>query len=572
MSGQGLGRPAAGDVLAGVTVAMLLIPQAVGLAALAGLPPEQGLYAAALAPIATAFISSSPYLQAGPTAMTSLLALGALAPIAVPFTDDYVALAALLALIVGAVRIAIGLARAGVLAYLMSQPVVVGFTAAAGLLIVLSQVPAVLGATVETGNPIAMAFDTFRDPGLWEALSVVLAALTLVLILGGRALHPLFPGVLIAALLAIGFSVLTDYGGPTVGDVRSGFPPIAIDLPWSDAAKLLLPGAVIALIGFAEPAAIARHYATAERQAWNPNREFVSQGLANVVAGFGSGYPVGGSFSRSALNVLAGARSRWSSVVTAAAVLAFLPILGVMSPLPKAVLGATVIAAAATLLDPRPFLEYRRNARAQFGVAIVTFGATLAFAPHVERGVLVGIGVAIAAHLWRELRLSIPSWVEGDALHVQPRGVLYFASAPGLEDAVGRLLADHPESQRLIVHLDGLGRIDLTGALVLRRLVDDASSAGLRVELLDVPPQARKIVQRVCSDRAAVQPVVEGGSFADLERGRRRRRSLFRRAGVGAGPRFEPSGADAGGSNQMVFEAQDAAPSDETDGDALRVE
>jgi SulP family sulfate permease len=298
----------------------------------------------------------------------------------------------------------------------------------------------------------------------------------------------------------------------------------------------------------------------------------VSQGLANVVAGFGSGYPVGGSFSRSALNVLAGARTRWSSVVTAVAVLAFLPVLGVMSPLPKAVLGATVIAAAVTLLDPRPFLEYRRNARAQFGVAIVTFGATLAFAPHVERGVLVGIGVAIAAHLWRELRLSIPSWVEGDALHLQPRGVLYFASAPGLEDAVGRLLAGHPEAQRLIVHLDGLGRIDLTGALVLRRLVDDAGSAGLRVELLDVPPQARKIVQRVCSEHAAVLPVVEGGSFADLERGRRRRRPLFGRARAGAGRRFEPLHADGSRRNQVVLDAKDAAPGDEPDGDSLGVE
>lgn len=570
MKAPALGRPAGGDVLAGVTVAMLLVPQAVGLAALAGLPPEQGLYAAALAPIATAFVSSSPYLQAGPTAMTSLLALGALAPIAVPFTQEYVALAALLALVVGAVRIAIGLARAGVLAYLMSQPVVVGFTAAAGLLIVFSQVPAVLGATVETGNPIAMALDAVRDPSSWEGLSVVLAAGTLALILGGRALHPLFPGVLIAAVLALGFSVLADYAGPTVGDVRSGFPPISIDLPWSDAAKLLIPGAVIALIGFAEPAAIARHYATAERQAWSPNREFVSQGLANIVAGFGSGYPVGGSFSRSALNVLAGARTRWSSVVTAIAVLAFLPVLGVLSPLPKAVLGATVIAAAVTLLDPRPFLEYRRNARAQFGVAIITFGATLGFAPHVERGVLVGIGVAIAAHLWRELRLSIPSWVEGETLHLQPRGVLYFASAPGLEDAVGRLLAEHPEAERLVVHLDGLGRVDLTGALVLRRLVDDAGSAGLRVELRDVPPQAKKIVERVCASHAPVLPLVEGGSFGELD-GRRRRRS-FRRAAVGARPRVDPLRADGGRRDEVILDAQDAAPGDEPNGDAFGVE
>jgi SulP family sulfate permease len=247
---------------------------------------------------------------------------------------------------------------------------------------------------------------------------------------------------------------------------------------------------------------------------------------------------VGGSFSRSALNKLAGARTRWSSVVTAVAVLAFLPVMGAISPLPKAVLGATVIAAAVSLVDPRPFLEYRRNARAQFGVALVTFGATLAFAPNVERGVLVGIGVAIAAHLWRELRLSIPTWVVDDTLHLQPRGVLYFASAPGLESAVGRLLEDHRGAQRLVVHLDGLGRVDLTGALVLKGLVADARSAGLEVELRDVPPQARKIVERVLASHAPITPLAEAGSEPVLTR---RRRARQRRAAPGLDRTFPSS-------------------------------
>lgn len=497
--------------MAGLSVALLLIPQAVGLAALAGLRPEQGMYAAALAPVATALISSSPYLQAGPTAMTSLLTLGALTAMATPFTDGYVALAALLALVVGVARIIIGLLRAGVVAYLMSQPVVAGFTAAAGLLIVLSQVPAVLGLEVGAANPIVAAFQAARDPGAWELVSPVLAAATLLLVLGGRGIHPLFPGVLAAAALAMALSVALDYGGPTVGSVRSGLPPVSIDLPWGSVPYLLLPGFVIALVGFAEPAAIARHYATAERQVWNPNREFVSQGLANVVAAFSGGYPVGGSFSRSALNKLAGARTRWSGVFTSVAVIAFLPFMGILAPLPRAVVGATVVAAALSLVDPRPFREYRRYARLQFNVALATFAATLALAPHVEWGVLVGIALAIGAHLWRELRIAIPAWVDGDILHVQPRGVLYFASAPGLEEAVAKLLARHHEARRLVVHLDGLGRVDLTGALVLRGLFVDARAAGIEVEVQDVPPQARKIVERVLQEDAPITPSVDGG-------------------------------------------------------------
>jgi SulP family sulfate permease len=507
----------------------MLIPQSVGLAALAGLPPEQGLYAAAFAPLATAVLSSSPYLQAGPTAMTSLLTLGGLAAIATPFTPRYVALAGLLALVVGVTRIVLGLIRAGFLSYLMSQPVVVGFSAAAGVLIVLSQVPAVLGAAPTSSNPVVAAFDAVREPGAWDPASVVLAAVCLVVILGGRRLHPLFPGVLVATGLALAWSVATGFDGSTVGSLRPGLPPLSADLPWSDTWRLLLPGVVIALVGFAEPAAIARHYAAAERQMWDPNREFVSQGVANVVAGFTGGYPIGGSFSRSALSKLAGAKTRWSGVIASLGVIAFLPAMDVLSPLPRAAVGATVMAAAFSLVNPKPFREYRRYSPLQFAIAVATFAATVAFAPHVERGVLVGVGLAIGTHLWRELKLSIPSWVEGQTIHVQPRGVLYFASSPGLDQVLVRLLAEHPDARRMVVHLDGLGRVDLTGALALRGVVLDAKAAGLDVRLEDVPPQARRVVERVIAEEAPVGRLAAEVPAPNLhvrsEDSRRRRRS-----------------------------------------------
>lgn len=491
---------------------MFVVPQAIGLAALAGLPPEQGIYAAALAPLITAFTSSSVALQSGPTALTSLLTLGALSGLAMPFAPPYIALAALLALEVGIIRAVFGFLRIGRVAYLMSQPVVAGFTAAAGVLIVATQVPAVLGLRGDAAEPIASAVGAAIAPASWNLPALVLGVATVAVVLVGRRLHPLFPGVLLAV---IGGILAVEVGGldvPTVGAVASGLPRPSLDLPWSLAGQLFLPALTIAIVGFAEPAAIARHYAAADRTAWEPDREFVSQGFANLVAGLFRAYPVGSSFSRTALNRLAGAETRWSGVVAAFAVLGFLPFADAIAPLPTAVLSAIVMSAVVSFLNPAPFREYRRLARAQFWVAVATFGATIALSPRVDEGVLLGIGVGIAAHLWREVRVSLDERVEGEVLHIEPHGVLFFASAPALQDEVNGLVARHPGIRRLVLHLGGLGRIDLTGALALRDLVTGAQAAGIEVEVVEVPPQAAKVVERTLAAAPGVTWVAEDAS------------------------------------------------------------
>ena len=510
--GRRFALPRPGDVVAGLSVAMLVVPQSIGLAALAGLPPEQGVYAAALAPLITAFTSSSPFLQSGPTALTSLLTLGALSAIAAPFGAPYVALASLLALEVGIIRLIIGRLRIGAVAYLMSQPVVAGFTAAAAVLIVLTQVPTAVGVAGDATEPVVSALRALAAPARWDLTAAALAVATAGLVLIGRRLHPLFPGVLIAA---VGGILLVRGGAidvPVVGDVRAGFPMLGVALPYASAATLVLPAIAIALVGFAEPAAVARHYATQDRVPWDPNREFVSQGLANVVAGFAGSYPVGGSFSRSALNRLAGAQTRWSGMVTAISVLAFLPVLSAISPLPRAIMAAIVMSAVVSLLNPGPFFEFRRLARVQFWVAIATFVATLVLAPRVDEGVLVGIGIGIVAHLWREVRVPTDGRVEGDTLHVEPHGVLFFASAPVLQDEITRMVAAHPEVRRVVLHLGGLGRVDLTGALVLRDVVVGGRAAGIEVEVVDVPPQAAKVVERTLAAAPGVTWVAEDAS------------------------------------------------------------
>jgi SulP family sulfate permease len=500
------GRPTPGDAVAGLSVALVLVPQSLAYAGLAGLPPERGLYAAAFVPVAAALFASSPYLQTGPTALTSLLTLGALSALAAPFSAEFVALAALLALVVGLVRLATGLLRAGAIAYLMSQPVVLGFSSAAAILIVASQVPAVLGVPSTGGNPLVAAGTAVVDPSTWSSVAILLAAMSLALVAGARRIHPLLPGALLAVVLGVVLSTVISYTGATVGSFEPGLPPFSLDLPWYAVPALLLPGAVIALLGFAEPASIARRYATQERRAWDPNREFVSQGVANFVAAISGAFPVGGSFSRTALNRLAGARSQWSAAITSLVVIAFLPVSSILAPLPVAVLAGVIIGSVAPLIDIASFRDHWRLARVQALVGLATFVATLALAPHVELGLLVGLGAAVAAHLWREQRLSIRTWEVGDVLHVRPRGVLYYASAPSLEDLVANALAGHREVGRLAIHLDGLGRVDLTGAMALREIVLDARAAGLEIALVDVPGQAIHVVSRVLGDDVSVSP------------------------------------------------------------------
>jgi len=489
-------RLAGADLIAGLSVALVLIPQSMAYAELAGLPSHLGLFASALPPIFAAFAASSPYLQTGPVALTSLLTFGALAEIAEPGSVDYVELAALLALVVGLTRLVLGTLQMGSVVYLMSEPVLVGFTSSAAILIISSQLPKTLGVDAPDRGILENAWWSIRHGSQWEGRSVVIAALTVLLVLGGRRAHRLFPGALVAVAGSVAFSRLTNYDGPVVGDVPTGFPDLGLDLPWGSAASILVAGIVIALVGFAEPASIARVFAAADRQPWSANREFVSQGLANVASALSGAFPVGGSFSRSSLNRLSGAQSRWSGLVTGVVVVLFLPVADVLEPLPQAVLGGVVVAAVASLVRPIQLVGMARRSRPEAVVAWGTFSATLALAPQVERGVLVGIGLSLGLHLWRELRIDVPSRINGTILHLEPRGVLWFATAARLERQVLDALASEPDVDDLRIDLGGCRRVDVTAATVLGRLGDDARSTGLKVTITQIPDNVARRLDR----------------------------------------------------------------------------
>lgn len=489
-------------MLAGLTVALVLFPQSLAYAELAGMPPEHGLYASTIALLVAAPLASSPYLQTGPVAVTAVLTFSALASLAEPASAEYVELALMLAVLVGVVRLAVGLLRGGAIAYLMSRPMLLGFMPAAATFIAISQLPTALGTNPPDGSVLAQAAWSVTHPGSWAPAALGLVALVILVVFGGRRLHALFPGVLVAVVAAVLLSELGGYGGEQVGDIPVGLPPLSLGLPWDAVPQLLVGAVVIALVGFAEPASIARQFAAQDRLPWDADREFVAQGAANVAAGLSGGFPIGGSFSRSALNRLAGARTAWSGAITGLAVLALLPLAFLVAPLPTAVLSAIVISAVVPLIRLRPIVALWRQSRPATLIAVGTFVATLAFAPRIERGVLVGVGLSIAVHLWRELHLEIDVEQEGGTLHLSPRGVLWFGAAQRVEDAFLAALAHHADAQRLHLHLDGVGRLDLTAAMVLRDVLDRAREAGLEVEVTGAREQDRRLVDGVVLDEA----------------------------------------------------------------------
>lgn len=494
------GRPGRGDALAGVSGALVLLPQAVAYAVLAGLPPRSGLVVAGVSTIVAAPFVSAPLLQTGPTAITSLLTLGTLTSVASSSGAEVVQLAALLALLVGLVRLGIGWRGAGEVAYLVSEPVLLAFTSAAGLVIVLSQVPDMLGSPAFAPGVAAQAVVAIANPGQWipAALAFGLATVVVVLVVG--RVNPLVPGVLLVAVGGILAKRLLDLQVPVVGDVPSALPRLLLDLPWAQIPNLAVPALVIGLVGFSEATAIARSFATESGQRWDADREFVSQGVANLAAGLVGGMPVGASFSRSAIHRMAGATSAWSGVVTGGLVIVALPFADVLSSLPKAVLAGIIVAAVFGLLDPRPWLELRHYSRQQFLIALVTYVLTVLFAPQIQWAVLIGVLLVIGAHLRRERRLDIEYERNDGILRLHPVGLLHFGAVQRLENQMRELLVEHSDADELVVHLGRVGRTDVSGALVLRRLLREAAARGLSVRLADLTAPSRKILGRVLED------------------------------------------------------------------------
>lgn len=390
-------RPTLGDFIGGTSVALILIPQAIAYAAIAGLPPSSGLVCATLPLIIAAAFVSCPWLQTGPTAMTGLFTFGALAIVMKSLDDpaDAIQVSSMLALIVGLTRFILGMLNFGRFISFLKEPVILGFTAAAAILIIASQLGHFVGFDSEETNIMKLALSAITSPGSWSLNAIVMSVFCGAIVLQCRQFHRLFPGILIASIVAIFVSAQTGYSDPVVGDIASAWPQLSFDFPWEHLPKILFTGIMIAIVGFAEPASISLALTREAGISWNASRELVASGIANLTAALAGGYPVGGSFTRTMVNQVAGSKTSWSSLITGSVVLCLIPFIGMLRFLPKAALAAIIFLAVIRLIKARKIWELIVEQPAWGFVSIVTLIATLVTAPNIEYGIVTGIALSL---------------------------------------------------------------------------------------------------------------------------------------------------------------------------------
>ena len=508
------------DLVAGITVALVLVPQSMAYAQLAGLPPYYGLYASFLPGIVAALFGSSRQLATGPVAVVSLMTAAALEPLALT-PDMYVAYAIALAIMVGIFQLMLGVLRLGVLVDFLSHPVVIGFTNAAAIIIATSQLSKIFGVVVEKGEH---HYDT-----IW---SVIVAATTethmLTLAMGLLAIAimalmkkftPKLPNVLVAVVITTLISYFINYegqGGKVVGVVPEGvtLPGVPEGLSWDILVQLITTAVIISVIGFMEAISIAKAMAARTRQRLDPNQELIGQGLGNLVSGLFQGYAVSGSFSRSAVNINAGAITGFSAVVTGLAVGATLLFLTpLLYHLPQATLAAVIMMAVINLVKIEPIVYAWRVQPHDGIVAVVTFVLTLIVAPHLETGIVTGVLLSLGLFLFRTMRprISVLSRDPDGTLRdaevrklatcdnisvIRFDGPLFFANTGYFNDTVLDRVATKPNLKFVIIDAEGINEIDATGEEMLHELDKRLQSVGIELLIARAKKQIMDILRR----------------------------------------------------------------------------
>ena len=390
---------------AGVTVGLMVIPQGVAYAALAGMPLVTGIYASMLPALVAVLWSSSTRLSVGPTALTCLLVASSLTGLATPGSPEWINLAVWLALLSGLLQVVLGCVRFGWLLNLVSSPVLMAFTQAAAVLILASQIPALLGFKSGWSQMLT-------HPGV-NAAAAVFGLGSLAALVAARRLVPRFPAVVLVVLAASALSAALGFeaaGGKVVGALASGLPSpyIPSPLPWADVSQLVIPVLVITLVSFLETASSAKVESQREGQRWNQDQDLIGQGLAKIASGLCGAFPTSSSFSRSALNLYAGAKTGWATIVSVVVVLlALLFLTPVLRQVPQSVLAAVVVAAVYGLLKPSSFVRLWRVSRVEALIGAVTFVITLLSAPNLYWGVIVGLLMSLSHFLYQRLHPRI---------------------------------------------------------------------------------------------------------------------------------------------------------------------
>lgn len=510
-----------GDVIAGVTVAALIVPKNLGYAGIAGIPLQNGLYAAAAGAILYAVFGTSRQISMGPSSGLAAVAASAVLAAGITGEQDVASFVAGITLASGILFLLLAVFRMGWIAQFLSRAVVTGFLFGAAIDVVIGELPKLTGTETSGANPIQELWSWFGTLNDVHGTTVLVGVISLVVVFGLRAVAPRVPGALVlvvGGLLASALFGLGAKGVALVGDVPRGLP--VPQLPngqqlWDHAGTVALAAVALVMIGFSQTAGDARTFAARHRYQIDINQESVAQSAANIGAGLFQGMPVSTSLSASSLNDRSGARTGLASLTSGVTVLLTLLVLApLFSILPKAVLGALIIEAVVSgMMDIPEMRRLFRVKKVDFWIAVVALLATLVFG--VLAGVIIGIGlslvwlVAVATHpempalgrergtqVFRELDTNPGDEVLPDVAVVRFDGGLFFATADALEDHLRSVIQANPELTGIVLDCGGINFIDAQGAATLADVVTLARDAGVRLRLTRLKPGPRAVLQR----------------------------------------------------------------------------
>ena len=507
------------DLMAGLIVAVMLVPQGMAYALLAGLPPVIGLYASTVPLLIYALFGSSRQLAVGPVAIVSLLTLSGVSLLAEPGSAEFIALAALLALMVGVIQFALGLMRAGFITNFLSHAVISGFTSAAALIIGLSQLKHLLGIKLgRSENVFATLWEAGQNIGETNLITLAIGALSIATLLLFKRYAKRFPApllVVVVSALAVYLLGLNDYGVGIVGEVPRGLPGFALPALGLGSLRALLPIALtISFVSFMESIAVAKSIASKEKYKVDANRELVGLGLANIVGSLFRAYPVTGGFSRTAVNYQAGAKTPLASIITALLViLTLLFLTPLFYYLPNAVLAAIVMVAVFGLIDLKEPVHLFKLKPVDGWTLLLTFVGTLLLG--VETGILVGVGFSLLVFIWRSAyphTAELGYLLDEDVFRNVSRypeaqtyvgvcilrvdAALYFANMAYLENLLDDTVADRPDLAHIILDFSAVNGVDAVALDTLEERMRELAGRNVTIHIAGMKGPVRDLAAK----------------------------------------------------------------------------
>ncbi|MFC0471043.1 SulP family inorganic anion transporter [Halalkalibacter kiskunsagensis] len=483
------------DVIAGLTLFVMLVPQSMAYAMLAGLPPVMGLYASTIPLLIYAFFASSRHLSVGPVAITSLLVFSGVSAYAQPGTTDYIATVLTLALMVGAIQLFLGLSKAGFIVKFIPQSVMNGYVSAAAIVIGVSQLTHLLG--IEIGNYLQvhlLLFEVFAKIEDIQLLTLAIGILSIIGLIVLKKINPRLPNALLVVIASIALVVLFrlhEGGVRIVGDIPTGFPGFAFPNVTYDTIQMLFPMALtIALLGFMESLAIGKTVAAKEHYKIDSNQELRALGLTNMIGSCFHSFPVNGSFSRTAVNYQTGGVTQIASIVTAICVMiTLLFFTSVFYYLPNAVLAAIIIVAVYKLIDLKEMRRLFRVKPLEGWIWVTTFGVTLFIG--IQWGIIIGaiftllllikrsakpniiqLGYVDAEETFRDIKRYPEAVTSEKVMVLRIDSTLHFANISFLEEKLQKLIKLHNETKWIIIDMSGVNDIDTVSIEKLEEIID----------------------------------------------------------------------------------------------------